>query len=746
MDDQGRRQRIATFFARHFSVLEPGEQIEIRAFRDGKPLRSFHTTPDEAAAAVVALPADHDIYFGVNPRHDNLGTKAGVARSSCLWADVDDKHFGGDRELALRAIFDLGTSPTVIVRTGHGWQAYWSLCDSLRPAEFGRLEKVLRRLYLALGGVDSLQDVTRIFRVPYTVNNKALPVPVTLEVERGPVHELTAIEQALPAAPPSVRDQPSEADIREALGPTGTPSPEFVAQVLSYIDPCLPYPEHTLIWSGVARYYPGPEGLAMVDAWSTVPREAAGQYSTARSQPEKHYSFHRREGRVATMGTLIYYARKGGFVWPPPRPALPNPTTGKHKAREWIEPAPIPKGDLPELIREMYELVEPLGDGVGWDMVLQMVVTSWSTLWRKVKISGKRPNLWALGVAPSGTGKSRLTDTLWQITQMIQEPPQVITDGTPEGILGKLAGEAQALVLAVDEFADFVAKFNKNYMTGMAGELCRLHDGRVSTRILKSGSLTITDPFLHLIATTTPPKLRRYLSASEEMDGGLLNRFWITAPSTRRSLETITFQLDMKRAQALATKIDAQLLSLTNIREARLYTQVPPALLRVASLLGFNNQGRRTYREEVDDASPIGNRNLFRFSIFALLFELALPRPCVENGVLIVSEESCELAARLTTSAISYGGMVYGDLQAGEVERETGRLLRWLDKHPEGGTKRDLCMMCHLSAKGVSSALDMLIADNLVEEGIGTGGKTVYRIPGRAVPLDADEHPEADSR
>ena len=70
---------------------------------------------------------------------------------------------------------------------------------------------------------------------------------------------------------------------------------------------------------GRIELYPGAEGWALVDEWSTAAREAHGCNGTLRKQSAKWRQF-RDPGQRGSVGagTLVYYAKRHGW-----RPAAP---------------------------------------------------------------------------------------------------------------------------------------------------------------------------------------------------------------------------------------------------------------------------------------------------------------------------------------------------------------------------------------------------------------------------------------
>jgi hypothetical protein len=88
-----------------------------------------------------------------------------------IGADVDAKD---DRtmEQALAAIDAVQLPPSVVIMSGRGWQPLW-LFDKAIPAtaEAVRHVEMTGKQIAQLTGGDSVQNVDRIFRVPFTTNH-----------------------------------------------------------------------------------------------------------------------------------------------------------------------------------------------------------------------------------------------------------------------------------------------------------------------------------------------------------------------------------------------------------------------------------------------------------------------------------------------------------------------------------------------------------------------------------------------
>lgn len=319
------RNAAVTFLTARFRRLAPGETVEIRPLARGVVgPRQWFADPARAAAYALTLAAQWQVYYGVCPRRPGGGSKADVTSVHGLWADVDDDRFPTGRAGAEEALARFPLAPSWLVDSGGGLHAYWELCQpvALTPgpcASRDRVERVLRRLYARLGGLDAVQDVSRVFRVPGTVNRKQeeQPRPVRLVAHNAATYALAEFEQHLPEPPPPA-PRPPVPYVPSAVSAGTNPSPADVARMLDYIPPRGEYTEDWLrVLAAVHSLYPGPEGVALCEAWSPgYPGEIEAKFA----------SFGRYAGPPASIGTLVHLAKQNGWlprtrpVAPPPRP------------------------------------------------------------------------------------------------------------------------------------------------------------------------------------------------------------------------------------------------------------------------------------------------------------------------------------------------------------------------------------------------------------------------------------------
>ena len=75
---------------------------------------------------------------------------------------------------ALATIKAFSLLPSILVHSGGGFQAYWLLREplGLENGNYSHVEAIMKRLNLALGGDVGTQDISRILRLPGTLNMK----------------------------------------------------------------------------------------------------------------------------------------------------------------------------------------------------------------------------------------------------------------------------------------------------------------------------------------------------------------------------------------------------------------------------------------------------------------------------------------------------------------------------------------------------------------------------------------------
>jgi len=185
---QNKQQFVATATDFFQTLFEPSLQsnrgdIEIRTFPSNQPPKRFFCKSETDAAKVSYQLCNHgiDVYVGVNPRVGNAGAKKNVHYLAAFHVEVD---YGSDGhrknpeysnyEGALAAIETFKMKPTIVNHSGGGFHCYWVLSNPVKVSEIGmpQLESINKALIKQLGGDSGTQDISRVLRVPGTINFK----------------------------------------------------------------------------------------------------------------------------------------------------------------------------------------------------------------------------------------------------------------------------------------------------------------------------------------------------------------------------------------------------------------------------------------------------------------------------------------------------------------------------------------------------------------------------------------------
>ena len=321
---------MRTFVTALCAGLLPDEVQEIRTFRrggpqDGKPgPRWFGTEPDVCLSSVSVFPECLDIYYGINPRRRaanrgaQTGKKSDVARICYVYVDLDNKHIPDGAAGAAAALAAFPLPPTWVVRTGGGHQAIWAIeplvLTGPEDPQIAAFEGIQSRFYDALGGLDAVQDIGRVFRLPGSHNHKYPDAPEVVIRHHDPDARYTFDEFAalFPAPEPVQRrayvSQPQDASADE------------LREMLRYVNPQPGYADWVRVLAAIHSAYPGSEGIAIAEEWSP------GDARNSVEDKFKSFGSYRGVRGPASLGTIVYLARQGG--WRPLPKVAPTFTMG----------------------------------------------------------------------------------------------------------------------------------------------------------------------------------------------------------------------------------------------------------------------------------------------------------------------------------------------------------------------------------------------------------------------------------
>jgi len=168
-----KREKYVEFRHLSSSGLEPRQRFV--AHTEKWPWREIQAAQNDG----------RNVYVGVCPRRVPKGDKGAVASVPALWVDVDAKHHGDSKDEAFAALqrLDANIRPSIVVDSGNGYHAYWLLEEPVELEDptpgasevSGEDPAYVEGFNVGLGhhvGGDSVQDVTRVMRLPGTWNVK----------------------------------------------------------------------------------------------------------------------------------------------------------------------------------------------------------------------------------------------------------------------------------------------------------------------------------------------------------------------------------------------------------------------------------------------------------------------------------------------------------------------------------------------------------------------------------------------
>jgi hypothetical protein len=157
-------------------IFDPEDLIEIRTIDpDGKVYQEWFPAGEwinNHEGFVRLNNADHNIFFGINPRTKKSGSADAIEIARSLIVDLDDTPA---EELLKRCDKELGVTPTITWNTGGGGQAVIVLEEAVPIDRWCRLQ---RGVIAAIPGADaSIKDAPRIMRLPGFYNRKSKYAP-----------------------------------------------------------------------------------------------------------------------------------------------------------------------------------------------------------------------------------------------------------------------------------------------------------------------------------------------------------------------------------------------------------------------------------------------------------------------------------------------------------------------------------------------------------------------------------------
>jgi len=236
-------QECRQFLSRLFKDTE--DKYILIWIYDGRSKKESHwfQDPESAAEFVEGLNNKINVYVGVGLSPSDYGPsrrceKKNIAGIGALWLDMDIQdplhkkpNLPPTIKDALAFLGEFPLSPTFVIHSGHGLQAWWILkepCMFESEEERENTERTTKgfiyfwKQRAAQKGwdIDSVYNLDRVMRVPGTMNRKGDPIPVTIIEENDIEYNLVDFEDFIV----EVTDDDKCVDVGEfLLDPTAQP-------------------------------------------------------------------------------------------------------------------------------------------------------------------------------------------------------------------------------------------------------------------------------------------------------------------------------------------------------------------------------------------------------------------------------------------------------------------------------------------------------------------------------------------
>jgi Protein of unknown function (DUF3631)/RepB DNA-primase N-terminal domain len=189
------------------TALGPGGAVHSLAARETNRVEAFLQRHDQTGVG---------LYFCVGTLLDGARgrSKQNVGWIAGLHADVDFKDHDCAPEELQRRLDQALLPASLVIGTGGGLHCYWLFheAETATPEAVARVEAALRRLADHLGGDPQCAEISRLMRVPGTVNFKReVPVAVRVLEDRPAVrYELAELDEWLAEARPLLTRRPKQ--------------------------------------------------------------------------------------------------------------------------------------------------------------------------------------------------------------------------------------------------------------------------------------------------------------------------------------------------------------------------------------------------------------------------------------------------------------------------------------------------------------------------------------------------------
>lgn len=390
--------------------------------------------------------------------------------------------------------------------------------------------------------------------------------------------------------------------------------------------------------------------------------------------------------------------------------------------------------EMPYMMRAVVEHLAPLGSSFTSDWLEVSTIGFFSALFPGKRFENLPLNVWTLGIAKQGTGKSVVADELDAIVSKLSYFLSArlghYTSGSAAGLIRRLDGVNLPLLAYFSEWSGFAKGMEADHSSNLREVLMDLYDGRNIVHQLAQETIAVTNPHLVVNGLTTKTSWVRTADAGDATSG-LYSRMMFVCPNTRKGVRFRPYR-DTLRRDRVVEALGNHLMSLPTWDTAQFDTpsgDEPPCFLDYMDL--FLGEGAEGDEEDLDAALPLDDeenlpsgRLFARVKKVATLLELMEATPTIRHGVLYVREENVSKAIRLVQRSAAYAIRAFGWLARSRDDEEAAKVLKALERYPSL-TMSGLLRATGLNASEVERALRLLEGDASVGSQM-FDGKRVY--------------------
>ncbi|MGA2466423.1 MAG: AAA family ATPase [Thermodesulfobacteriota bacterium] len=174
MQKENDEHSLIDFLKSIYQYCKPDTYLNLRFLPSAEnrflPLTKINTIP-----FIINSHRSQNCYFAPATRRDGDGSKEGIEEIPALWCDVDVVKGSPAYDQFKQVYKDFPLKPSILVESGGGYHLYWPLKEPAPKDDIPRVEDLLKRIAIHLGGDKVAAEAARILRVPGTYNLKYTP-------------------------------------------------------------------------------------------------------------------------------------------------------------------------------------------------------------------------------------------------------------------------------------------------------------------------------------------------------------------------------------------------------------------------------------------------------------------------------------------------------------------------------------------------------------------------------------------